>query len=905
MDHHRTGGTERGSLTLRVATPEQLSALAQQVRAKDPAAGAVGVRADPVWAGPDEMDTAAGPVRVRACPSVLAVRAALHEPGDGLLVVLTDREDHELGLDVLARLTKRRLIGLEPWELLRARLGVTAFDPALSAQAWLADALLQHEPDGGWPSVTTGFLDATSAWRWLRTGWLGLGGERLTLDRIAAWSADPGVVHRLRVAEPELRGHVKARIEQEAGAPAVAMIDLALADRAADVVPFGLAARAVFTSNGNGETATALAQGRAALSYQVLGRQLPTSEALAWADAAEAAFDERLAASGRTAVDGWLVRAEQLLAEVAAGGFTHHSERLPSGFEQRLARAANAALAVLDGEHPAAGSGLEELVDDCRRHFLGRDPAGAVRVNRLVAAIRLVRRQLAAGVPPAGSLAGVAAEYLADGAWVDRCRALLHEGDPSPSVAALFSRLVTAVETSRADLDFRFAGALATWTAMEPGPDGGGVLPIETVLDRVIAVVAASAPVLLVVADGMSIPVALDLADDLTRAGWLPLLPPSGPYPPVVAALPTVTEASRASLLCGARRSGLALDEAAAFSAHAGLRNVSDPTKPPVLFHKAGLRTAGGSVLKPEVREAIADTDLRVVAVVVNAIDDHLARGDQIRVRWDLQTVAPLDALLADATAAGRVLVLTSDHGHVLDRGATVCRAHHGGGERWRPATTAPGEGEVALAGPRVVLGGGHVVVPSTERLRYVGTPKFGYHGGASPVEVLVPLFVLARADTTPHGWSPAQSAAPPWWTAITPPPPLAPLAPAVPVPATEKPTLFDTPTPAPAPATPNWVEALVASEVYAGQRAAAGRQQLDEDRVKALLLALDRRGGSALLATLAADTGIQEFRIRGAVTTLRRLLNVDGYDVVSLADDGTVALNRALLGTQFGIDVP
>ena len=892
-------------MTLRTATPEQLSALAQQVRVKDPAASAVGVRAHPVWPGPAQLDTPAGTVRVRACPSVLAVRSALHEQGDGLLVVLTDREDHELGLDVLARLSKRRLLGLEPWELLRARMGVTALDPTLAAQPWLADALLRHEPHGGWPAVATGFLDAGRAWRWLRTGWLGLGADHLTLHHIASWAADTPAVNRLRVAEPELRQRVIDRLEQETGRPAAAMVDLALADRSGDVIPFGLAARTVFTFDETDEDPTALAQARAGLSYQVLGRQLPGEEGTAWASAAEAAFDERLAVSGRGAVDGWLVRAEQLLAEVAAGGFAHCSDRLPAGFEQRLARAADAAVHVLDGGAPP-GAGLDRLVEACSLHFLGREPAGALRVARLEAAIRLVRRLTGpTPAPPVGSLPGVAAEYLADGAWVDRCRALLHEGDPCSPVAVLYARLVTAVESERAELDRRFAVTLAAWTKLEPGPDGDGVLPIETVLDRVVAPLAAAAPLLLVVADGMSHPVALDLTDDLTQAGWFPILSPGGPHPPVLATLPTVTEASRASLLCGTRRSGLAPDEAAAFAAHAGLRNVSAPTRPPALYHKAGLRTAGGSVLKPEVREAIADTDRKVVAVVVNAIDDHLTRGDQIRVRWNLQTVAPLDALLADATAAGRVVVLTSDHGHVLDRGVTAYRPRQGGGERWRPATTPSADDELELAGPRVVRGGGHIVVPWSEAVRY-GTPKHGYHGGATPVEVLVPLVVLARADTIPPGWAPAARPAPDWWTGtISPPPPPSPAPPApVTAPPPAKPTLFDQPSPAPPPAIA-WVDALVSSEVYASQRAAAGRQQLDDDRVRVLLNAIDRRGGSVLLDTLAADTGIQSLRIRGAVTALRRILNVDGYDVVSLADDGTVALNRALLVTQFGINLP
>ena len=44
-------------------------------------------------------------------------------------------------------------------------------------------------------------------------------------------------------------------------------------------------------------------------------------------------------------------------------------------------------------------------------------------------------------------------------------------------------------------------------------------------------------------------------------------------------------------------------------------------------------------------------------------------------------------------------------------------------------------------------------------------------------------------------------------------------------------------------------------------------------------------------------------FRLGGIVSALRRILNVDGYDVLSVDDaSDTVQLNRDLLDTQFGI---
>src|SRR5215218_3308109 len=67
--------------------------------------GIVGVHAAPQWNG-EGLEVEGEQVEVVPCPSVLAFREALveHEGSEGRLVLLTDRSEKELGLDVLARL---------------------------------------------------------------------------------------------------------------------------------------------------------------------------------------------------------------------------------------------------------------------------------------------------------------------------------------------------------------------------------------------------------------------------------------------------------------------------------------------------------------------------------------------------------------------------------------------------------------------------------------------------------------------------------------------------------------------------------------------------------------------------------------------------------------------------------
>jgi hypothetical protein len=83
------------------------------------------------------------------------------------------------------------------------------------------------------------------------------------------------------------------------------------------------------------------------------------------------------------------------------------------------------------------------------------------------------------------------------------------------------------------------------------------------------------------------------------------------------------------------------------------------------------------------------------------------------------------------------------------------------------------------------------------------------------------------------------------------------------------------------------------------------GKQAPKNDQITAFLGSMEKRGNSVLLATLSADLGMPVFRLRGLLSTLCRLLNVDGYAVVQEdRDSETITLDRKLLAKQFEITV-
>jgi len=519
---------------------------------------------------------------------------------------------------------------------------------------------------------------------------------------------------------------------------------------------------------------------------------------------------------------------------------------------------------------------------------------------------------------------------------VDRARASVARGDGASPLADAYGALMRRVLDAREQENRAFAERLAVWTKV--GSTSDDLLPAEHVLDRIVAPLASKSPVLLLVLDGMSQAVFRRLVEDLEEAGWLSVRPAdSGRLAPVIAPLPTVTSVARSSLLrgrLGERGSG---DEQRDFEAHPALVAASAKKSPPRLFHEADL--GRGNALPVKTRQQL-EGDRRVFGVVVNAIDDHLTKGDQVHVDWSLQTIHPLAELLEAARLRGRVVILTSDHGHLPDRDTELVR-REGAEARYRPAPSPTGtgsdagtgtssgivaEGEVLLEGPRVVAPEGRIIAAWSERIRY-GRQQAGYHGGASPQEVVVPLAVLAPAGVEVDGWVEVPFEVPSWWDPGSPveagrvahsredaaedgssrgpdrPDEKKARPKSIPFERTKDSLPFKTATEVSAPPADWWVARLLESETYALQRRSAARLIRGDDAIRALLDALDEAGGALTRRSVAQRVGLPEIRLAGFLEGVRRVLNLDGYEVLEIDEESdSIRLNLELLLTQFDL---
>jgi len=561
-------------------------------------------------------------------------------------------------------------------------------------------------------------------------------------------------------------------------------------------------------------------------------------------------------------------------------------------------------------ENQAARESLEVAFETLEEHLLTTvDPALHTASERACHALRLAR-WLGTAETTLGSLAESANQYRDDGAYADRARYMIVLGEADEDLAAVYEELADAARERRERENRAFAERLA---ASCSGQEGSGTfLPIERVLDDVVAPLAKEVKVLVVVMDGMSEPIFHQLAEDLERRTMLQRMAPADVtrWPAMLGLLPSVTEVCRASLLCGKRAVGNQPEELDGFEELAARHEWRGSTKrKPILFHKGDLLGTGGG-LSSELRDSLQST-LRVVSVVVNAVDDQLPKGDQVRPDWALATVPVLEALISQAEIERRAVVLTADHGHVVEIGTTEKAVSEHTAERWRTNEPGASEGEIEVRGERVLQPavGGPVILPWSEKIRY-SRKHAGYHGGASAQEVVTPMAVFVPANEADklRGWGAEVVVRPHWWEGTeqaVAAPVVKPAPPVRPRETKREETLFPEPTATEqSKVETTWIDELLGSPTFAAQRKLAGRTPPSEQDVRNLLGALEVAGGTLTITALRNQTRLALPRLRGLLTAVNRILNVDGYPVLDVDhSSSTVRVDRELLFTQFQIE--
>ncbi|HZL75706.1 MAG TPA: BREX-2 system phosphatase PglZ [Propionibacteriaceae bacterium] len=862
------------------------------------------VRAVPVWTLDALLPLPTGHTRVVACPSPLAIWDALTgRDGSEPLTILTDLDVQDLGDGILSRVWRQRVETVQPWDLICHDFGATEPDPALADEAWAAEALMAAKPLRGWPQLPGGVLARDTALRHLA-------GVRLDLERLQAGPDDLDVVTLLRwTAVPtatqafqslptgERDGLVRwLAAPAQLGPVAKAIFGLAANDHVTDAVPLGLVCHAVWSASSD---VALRVRGRIEHWF---GDDIDDATVTAFSDAAA---DFVVSVVNRAVVDDQsgsdlqriLERAEQLSVQFGADDPSILGELLLSGLEQRFAVYAAGLRDALRGRGVMAA---ESAYTRLSQHPLAALSPG--RVGRALMALRLARWLSGTEALPASVGDGIDRQVDTWG-WVDRaCNEVWLGENQLAALRDVYTDLRQRVAQRRTEIDRAFAARLANWTAAGPASGVDQPLLVEELAAKVLAPFGktGASPVLFVVIDGMSAAVAVELAERLADESWTEYDPigikTGSRRRGVVAVLPTITAVSRTSLFAGTLTKGNQDTEVRAFRSHSWWRSGS-----PELFHKD----------PTGIDDLVAAINSRtpVVAAVINTVDDALLTGREgEEAGWDIARIGALRTLLRHARNTGRAVIITSDHGHVLERGGELRRVGEESKARYRVGDAAPAEDEVLLVGPRVIADGNRIVALVDANVRYQKR-RSGYHGGASLAEVTIPLLAFVPFGATPPiGWVAIDPRPPRWWLQAANLPIAA--RPAEPVPAQNRRTkpeavqadaLFDVPTPT-APPEPTLSDRVLASELFKAQQQTTARR-VEPKKIRIVVTTLLDAGGVLPLAVVAERAGEASQRAVGFATTLQRIFNIDGVEVLAIIDDGrTLRLDETLLRQQFGI---
>jgi PglZ domain len=844
---------------------------------------AFAVYAESPWTGESELEIDGHRLQVVPCRSMLEMRQALVERNRPL-VLLTVLDDNALSADLLARFYGHLVIEIDVWELIAERFKAKSVERRLRRDRALAQRVLSWLDGRQPPAVPSGVLSEVALWTYVLRETVGFTGEsRPDVAQLLEWRSDSSKWNFLSRLPSEIWAGLSDWLRRTLGDGISLLLDISLT-----ASPLAVAT-ALLSLNREPLVSAKVADARHHTAKQVISppdaapntatvlRGFSDNDRVEWG-LARGRFEQFL---GNRTLDGSLIREYTTAAESILR--SRNPEDIGSLVRQAddLLTQIGAVRFARTSSWSAVGSRLllDDLASDLRDGtLLSRFELSFARfdpnlVERVKMAIRL-ERWLSRPELTLSKLEDAVIYYWQELSWVDWARTALRN---VATDSAGFNRTLADVwkrASERRDrLNLAFARLLAAQSrAFKTLP---GLLGVEQILDSTAAPIAQHRRVLLVVMDGMSWPILRELTRDLTDRRWREFRKPST-LPCAISVLPSATQYSRCSLLSGSLNVGGQQTEERNF-------NVKFPEG--VLFHKNDLVNFANS----DVAREIGNERRRIVAIVVNAIDDMLSGSEQTTESWSLRRIAILQAILAEAELAGRTVILTSDHGHVVEFGTTRL-AQPDASDRWREGKPES-EDEIALAGPRV-LAGASVVALATERSRYALKSHNGYHGGVTPQECIVPLVVLDQQENLIEGWVEAPSDQPSWWTeAVSEPAPVR----ARPKPSKAQAGLFEQ--------HKTWIDELLESEIFKAQIGLTAGHVKPEQVVK-LLRVLDAAPGNRLLRqAFASQMQMNVLRVGPSIAVMQRVLNFDSYPVLTLDEaSGYVILDQQLLSKQFGL---
>lgn len=734
----------------------QIKAQLQAIQKKHPNERIIAIRIENGLDKVSEIRVDGRIYKVCFCDSSLQVRESLvnFNGSADSLVIITKLDINELEHDIVARLARRKVFQLDPWGILLEIFQARDVSPRLLKQKWMAELLLTEIPAEGYPTTPSGVLDEETVWRIVLVDKFGMRSARPDINDLLIWSLENEKLEIFTSYPEPVQIGTQEWIKKSAGEISRLFFASVKSGFGHLMTALGLVCEVI----SSGQEIPEVNQSSVRLERYFSNQPLSDRSLMELAKAAASTVNY-LQEARTGLVHKIYGQSEEILKEIHISSFAHLSSILPAGLEARLENYGRELIEVTQAKTIKQSANLREYFQKILHHQLAIQ--NEERREKVEMSFRLLRWLVSDPQTEFDSFGAASKLYVQEISYVDWARNIILHGDTNPTFSNGLTALQKFVTLKREEQNKSFGQLITNWT--EAGATGDEVWRVEEIIEEVVAKIATQKLVLFIVMDGMNFAVFHEIKKDLKLSGWRSFTSKSDDIKPVIAALPSVTSVSRTSLLCGKLLKGNSSTEVKGFAKNQSLAALSKTGFPPKIFHKASIADGVGASLTKEITDALYSENQKVVGVVVNSIDDHLAKGEQIAVSWNLKSIPLLNKLLIAATETDRIVIITSDHGHVIEQDAEFHKGDFAG-ERYREANDEPKTGELVVTGNRV-LGdtGNKIIAPWSETIRYA-KKKHGYHGGISPQECLIPLAVLSKSPEVLKNWRFRDESECGWW---------------------------------------------------------------------------------------------------------------------------------------------
>ena len=730
-------------------TPRDIEQHVEKLRNKNYTHAAVAIRTAAEFSGPDRWVSNGQNIEVQKVSTPLLLRSALRpsEEAAPWRFFLTTLPDSELPLDLQEKLYPYgRVFTPDPSDSLRNRFSATRQHSDVVPSLRDIPELLAYfdSVKANVRPAQAGVLSADHVSRELLFAdmFKTYPQATSTLTDLLCWSVDGRAAASWENFNNRVPSTVRERawewLSRQLGSDAATAIQYLAKHGPDQFLAYGLVAEILSPAPGMNESQRAGAEGGFRVATGITRPR--AAEWTAWSQAAINAYCS--APDDRKSVRH---DAQRLAVELGAESLLRYSTVMDAGLDARLDDAAEAIEHFLGSNNTGALVAAHRQVNEhVGLALYARDVATVDACARLAQWLTLSKS------PEPTSLSGWLSKYRDELSWVDTCVSLSWWGQSNSRLADAAAKLIQRVRPYRNSADLSFAQSLAT--SGVSSSSSSEILLVEDILGSVVEPLVKNGndeitrPMLFLVLDGCSVPAANDLVQSImsTYPGtWRELLPVENRLRTALAAFPTVTNVSRASLFSGEIAYGGQNEERKGFGKKLG--PVGNGANAVTLFHKNDL-TAG---INDTVRSTVENTtDHPIVAAVLNDIDDSLSAANPLNTTWQVNDIAFLPNLLEGAARVGRTVVLVSDHGHIPERHVSgLTRVSESSSARWRrdDSSDPAKENEIRLRGPRVRANGDDsAILAVDESIRYSARTS-GYHGGASLAEACIPVTVLTQ----------------------------------------------------------------------------------------------------------------------------------------------------------------